>query len=90
MTGTARMFLGLVGGAAAGLVLARVAPAAAAAVVAVAEPVGTLWLHALQMTVVPLIVSLLVVGVAQAADIAATGRIARRSLAWILVLSTAA
>ncbi|MFM9023903.1 MAG: cation:dicarboxylate symporter family transporter, partial [Planctomycetaceae bacterium] len=90
MTGTARMFLGLVGGAAAGLVLARLAPAAAAAVVAVAEPVGTLWLHALQMTVVPLIVSLLVVGVAQAADIAATGRIARRSLAWILVLSTAA
>jgi proton glutamate symport protein len=90
MTGTARMFLGLVGGAAAGLVLARIAPGAAATAVAVAEPLGTLWLHALQMTVVPLIVSLLVVGVAQAADIAATGRIARRSLAWILALSTAA
>jgi len=71
-------------------VLARVAPAVAAPAVAVAEPLGTLWLHALQMTVVPLIVSLLVVGVAQAADIAATGRIARRSLAWILLLSTAA
>ena len=90
MTGTARMFLGLVGGAATGLVLARFAPAVAAAVVTVAEPLGTLWLHALQMTVVPLIVSLLVVGVAQAADIAATGRIARRSLLWILALSTAA
>jgi proton glutamate symport protein len=81
------MFVGLLGGAVAGLAIARLAPAAAGPVVAVAGPLGTLWLNALQMTVAPLVVSLVVVGVAQAADIAATGRIARRALAGILVLS---
>lgn len=90
MTDTRRMFVGLVGGAVAGLALARFAPDIANRVVAVAEPLGTLWLNALQMTVLPLVVSLLIVGVAQAADIAATGRIARRALAWILGLSTGA
>jgi len=90
MTDTRRMFGGLLGGAVAGVALARFAPAVADRVVAVVEPLGTLWLNALQMTVLPLIVSLLVVGVAQAADIAATGRIARRALAWILGLSTGA
>lgn len=90
MTDTRRMFAGLVGGAVAGLALARLTPDVAGRVVAVAEPLGTLWLNALQMTVLPLVVSLLIVGVAQAADIAATGRIARRALAWILGLSTGA
>lgn len=90
MTDTRRMFAGLVGGAVAGLALARLAPDVAGRVVAVAEPLGTLWLNALQMTVLPLVVSLLIVGVAQAADIAATGRIARRALVWILGLSTGA
>jgi len=89
MTHTWWMFVGLLGGAALGLAVAGLAPAAAGSVVAVAGPLGTIWLNALQMTVVPLVVSLIVVGVAQAADIAATGRIARRSLAWILGLSTA-
>ena len=90
MTGGQRVFVGLVCGAAAGLALARWAPGSVDAVAAVARPVGTLWLHALQMTVVPLVVSLIVVGVSQAADVAAGGRIARRALAWILVLSVAA
>jgi Na+/H+-dicarboxylate symporter len=90
MNGGQRVFAGLVCGAAAGLALSRWAPGSVEAVAAVAKPVGTLWLHALQMTVVPLVVSLIVVGVSQAADVAAGGRIARRALAWILVLSVAA
>jgi Na+/H+-dicarboxylate symporter len=90
MTGGQRVFAGLVAGAAAGLALARWAPGSVDAIAAVARPVGTLWLHALQMTVVPLVVSLIVVGVSQAADVAAGGRIARRALAWILVLAIAA
>jgi Na+/H+-dicarboxylate symporter len=90
MTGGQRVFAGLVSGAAVGFALARWTPEAVPAVEAIARPLGTLWLHALQMTVVPLVVSLLVVGVAQAADVAAGGRIARRALAWILVLATAA
>jgi len=88
MTHARWMFLGLLGGAVAGLAVSRAAPeAVTATVVTVAGIVGTLWLNALQMTVMPLVVSLVIVGVAQAADIAATGRIARRTLLWIVGIS---
>jgi len=89
MTGGQRVFAGLVSGAAVGVGLARWAPDRIDAVEAIAKPLGTLWLHALQMTVVPLVVSLIVVGVTQAADVAAGGRIARRTLGWILGLAVA-
>ena len=49
-------------------------------VVAGVEAVGGLWLNALQMTVVPLVFSLLVTGIAAASDAAATGRLAARSV----------
>ncbi|MGI9178290.1 MAG: dicarboxylate/amino acid:cation symporter [Pirellulales bacterium] len=90
MSGAQRVFGGLIAGAAAGLCLARFAPQQADMAAMVARPIGTLWLHGLQMTVVPLVVSLLVVGVTQAADIATTGRIARRAMLWMLVLATGA
>lgn len=89
MTGGQRVFVGLVAGAAAGLALARVAPGSIDAVELIAKPLGTLWLHALQMTVVPFVLSLIIVGVAQAADVAAGGRIARRTVMWIVVLASA-
>jgi Na+/H+-dicarboxylate symporter len=89
MTGGQRVFIGLVSGAAVGLGLARWAPEMVGVVEAVAMPVGTLWLHALQMTVVPFVISLIIVGVTQAADVAAGGRIARRTLTWIILLASA-
>ena len=42
----------------------------------VVQPIGRLWLNALQMTVVPLVVALVVVGVNAASDAAASGRTA--------------
>ncbi len=48
------------------------------------ESIGTLWLNALRMTVVPLLFSVLVVGVAGVADAASTGRLAARAMAWFL------
>ncbi len=55
----------------------------------IVEGVGRLWLNALRMTVVPLIVALLVTGVASVANAAATGRIAGRAI-WVFgVLLTA-
>ena len=51
-----------------------------------AQAVGGLWLSALQMTVVPLVFALLVVGIAQAADAAATGRLAARAVGLFLGL----
>jgi Na+/H+-dicarboxylate symporter len=89
MTGGQRVFAGLIAGAATGLAIARFAPDWIATVDMVARPLGTLWLHALQMTVVPFVLSLIIVGVAQAADVAAGGRIARRTVMWIVLLASA-
>ena len=53
-----------------------------------ASIVGGLWLKALTMTVVPLIVGLLITGIAESAEAAKGGRIAGRSVIWIVILST--
>lgn len=50
------------------------------------ESVGQLWLNALRMTVIPLVFSLLVTGIASVADAAATGRLAVRALFVFAVL----
>lgn len=51
--------------------------------------VGGLWLNALKMTVIPLVVALLVVGVARGAEAARAGRIASRAVLWIVIVCTA-
>jgi Na+/H+-dicarboxylate symporter len=56
---------------------------------AVAGFIGTLWLNALKMTVIPLVVALLVVGIAKSAEAALGGRIAGRSVLWIVIICTA-
>src|SRR5207237_2117548 len=43
-------------------------------------PVGTLWVSAIRMTVIPLVVSLLITGIASATDIGTVGRIGGRTL----------
>ena len=55
----------------------------------VAGFVGTLWLNALKMTVIPLVVALLVVGIAKSREAALGGRIAARSVLWIVIICTA-
>lgn len=86
MTATHRILLGLVLGAANGIALASWAPGAAEHVADAVQPLGKLWLSALQMTVVPLVLSLVVVGANTATDAAASGRIARRAIVVFLVL----
>ena len=54
----------------------------------VAGFVGTLWLNALKMTVIPLVVALLVVGIAKSREAALGGKIAGRSVMWIVILCT--
>src|SRR4051812_9700015 len=44
-------------------------------------PVGTLWVNAIRMTVIPLVVSLVITGVASASDVKAVGRLGGRTLA---------
>ena len=69
-----------------GVGAAALIPWAAAGAVFVARPVGTLWLNALKMTVIPLVVALLVVGIARSAEAAQAGRIAGRSVLWIVII----
>src|SRR5437773_2786215 len=49
-------------------------------------PVGTLWVNAIRMTVIPLVVSLLITGVASATDVKAIGRLGGRTLATFVLL----
>ncbi len=90
MSGTSRVLLALAFGAILGLSLAWIDPEMAIRVADVVHPFGKLWLNALQMTVVPLVLALVVVGVSTAADAAASGRIARNAiLVFIVLLSLA-
>ncbi len=86
MKAAALVLLGLLAGATAGLVLPSLPPAWADAAVAAARPLGRAWLSGLQMTVLPLVAAMLVVGVNEASA-AASGRIARRALAWMVGLA---
>ena len=78
------------------LVLGLVAGAAAASLgdglrepaLQVSNMVGGLWLNALKMTVIPLIIALLVTGIAKGAEAARAGRIAGRSVLWIVIVCT--
>jgi proton glutamate symport protein len=79
-----RVLMALVLGLALGSAAAAYGGPATKGVIGAAESVGTLWLNGLRMTVVPLLFSVLVVGVAGVADAAATGRLALKALAWFL------
>ena len=56
------------------------------AVASAVAPIGTLWVNAIRMTVIPLVVSLLITGVASASDISMVGRIGGRTLAVFLAM----
>ncbi|ODT86972.1 cation:dicarboxylase symporter family transporter [Phenylobacterium sp. SCN 70-31] len=77
-----QVLLALALGLAAGAAVAWGGGAGGARVVEAVEAVGGLWLNALRMTVIPLIFAVLVTGIAQVADAAATGRLAGRAVAW--------
>ena len=79
-------FAALAIGLGGGLALAFVAPGAMPGVLAVAGPVGELWLRALQGTIVPLVAALIFTGVFQTVRTASAGGMARRSLGWFLAV----
>ena len=66
MSLTTRILIGLVAGLVIGLRLSPADAGAAAVAVAWIEPIGALWVNAIRMTVIPLLVSLLVAGIAGA------------------------
>ncbi|WP_085808382.1 dicarboxylate/amino acid:cation symporter [Sphingomonas sp. TZW2008] len=86
MSQSTRILFALVAGLVAGVMLGGFAPAAVNPVTGVAQPIGQAWLNALQMTIVPLVFSLLVTGVAATAEAAQAGRLAGRSVGLYLVV----
>ena len=74
-------------GGAARAMLGPDAPALAWVVRHIAEPVGQLFLRSLLMTVVPLVVSSLIVGVAGIGDVRRLGRVGVRTVGFCLVIS---
>ncbi|GGE01055.1 sodium:dicarboxylate symporter [Polymorphobacter glacialis] len=87
MSLTLRIFLSLVAGLAVGSLLAAYgSPEAAEVFAAVADPIGGVWLDALQATVIPLVIGLLFTGIADAAGSARASRLAGRALLLFGVL----
>lgn len=90
MSQTARVLTGLVAGIVLGILLAWRAPDLGLQIAAIVEPFGKLWLNALQMTVVPLVFALVVVGINQASDAAHSGRVAQQAIISFVILLAAA
>jgi Na+/H+-dicarboxylate symporter len=86
MSQATRILLALIVGLALGVAGAAWAPATALAWADYAQPVGTAWLNALRMTIVPLVVALLVTGIAATAEAARASTLATRSILLFLVL----
>jgi Na+/H+-dicarboxylate symporter len=79
---------GLVLGLALGMLLSQnAAPSdAVQRTVGLLDVIGTAWINAVRMTVIPLVVPLLIVGVAGGGEVRSTGRVGLRAFAWMLGL----
>lgn len=86
MSNATRILLALVLGLMIGIGVAGVDPVTARGIADVADPIGALWLNGLRMTIVPLVVALLITGIAQTAQAARAGRLAGLSLTWIVTI----
>lgn len=89
MSNAARILIALTLGLLLGIVATAMAPGIAKPVADIADPIGGLWLNGLRMTIVPLIVALLITGIAQTAEAARAGAIAGRAVVLIVLLMSA-
>jgi proton glutamate symport protein len=81
-----RVLVGLGAGLAAGVLVAMSGNDALLHAADAVVPVGTLWVNAIRMTVIPLVVALLITGVASASDLRSIGRLGGRTLLTFLLL----
>jgi Na+/H+-dicarboxylate symporter len=83
---TTRVLLALAAGIGLGLLLSSTDAQFARTVVAVVEPAGTIFVNAIRMTVIPLVVSLLIVGIATSGSGAIVGRLGGRGIVVFVLL----
>jgi Na+/H+-dicarboxylate symporter len=82
---TARVLTSLVAGLVIGVIVSWAQHPGLFAVVSAVEPIGALWVNAIRMTVIPLVVSLLITGIASGSA-RSTGRMGGRALGMFVVL----
>jgi len=88
MSLTTRVLIGLIAGFFLGLVLASLVPAAAGPVLAVATPVGTVFVNLIRMTVIPLVMSMLVANLGSLSASKSLGRVGVRGAILAVALLT--
>jgi Na+/H+-dicarboxylate symporter len=85
MSLTTRVLIALIVGIAAGVAIAASGnPTLARAALAI-EPLGTLWINAIRMTVIPLVIGALIVGITSAPDVKSIGRVGRAAIVFFVV-----
>lgn len=90
MSLTARVLLALTLGLAAGIGISFADGGLVRSIPGVVEPVGTLWVNAIRMTVVPLVVSLLIVTIAGEQKSSATMKLGGRTMLLFALMVAAA
>src|SRR5688500_2299595 len=89
MSLTTRMLLALVAGLITGSIATTFKDAGGGVLIQVADPIGSIWVNALRMTLIPLVVSLLISVIASVPDARSTGRIGMRALVIFVIFLVA-
>ena len=90
MTLTTRVLIALVVGIAGGVAIASSGSPRLVRAATAIEPLGTLWINAIRMTVIPLVVGALIVGITSAPSARSIGRVCRRAIVFFIVTLFAA
>ena len=75
----------LVAGLLLGAALSTANATAVARMISVLEPIGTMWINAVRMTIIPLVISMLIVAVASSDSLRSMGRLGGAALGFFLV-----
>jgi len=86
MKESTRVLVALIAAIACGIVIGAVGNAALLRAADFIAPIGTLWVNAIRMTVIPLVISLLITAVASASDVKSIGRLGGRTLLVFVLL----
>ncbi|HXH38850.1 MAG TPA: cation:dicarboxylase symporter family transporter [Thermoanaerobaculia bacterium] len=86
MKESTRVLIALIAAIAGGIAIAATGNASLLRAADFVAPVGTLWVNAIRMTVIPLVISLLITAVASASDVKAIGRLGGRTLLVFVLL----
>ena len=86
MKESSRVLVALVAAVAGGIAIALSGSSTLLRAADAVAPVGALWVNAIRMTVIPLVVALIVTGVASVADVKTIGRLGARTLGVFVVM----